>query len=169
MKAKMVTLKTAIALILIAIASVSVISAVLVSNYLIPSSVTVTTAPGILCLDVNDAAVMTLPWGDVQQGMTKEFVIQIKNVQGVADLYLLRDASLTHDMPANIGTLTWNWDEILPGEPYALLKPDWTFPACRLGETGKYSLKLKLTVKTDGSQGSHSFSITINAFDTSTG
>ncbi len=154
--------KAALALSLAAI-MISVVYATMIANYVIPNTVFITTAPGIAVYDQNDQQVFTIAWGDLQRGMEKTFDIRVKNTAGTVTMYLT-DSSLVHDFPSSIGTLTWNFAQKYGGGylPYMMTPGGGSGP-------GDGLITLKLSAYATAPEGSASFSITINAFDSPTG
>jgi len=142
---------------------VSTILAIFVSNYIIPSSVVVTSAPGIAVFNSADEQITTLAFGDVQRGMAKDFQIKVKNIAGEIPLYII-DSSLVHDLPTTVGSLTWDFALKYGGSylPYRMDPRGGTGP-------GDGLITLHLAISPTAPEGLASFIITINAYDSATG
>jgi hypothetical protein len=127
--------------------------AVMVANYVIPSSVTVTTAPGITCYNADGSGVTsTINWGDLQVSTSKSYSVFIMNTGG-ASVWLVPSMSLTAaNLPSGL-TLTWDLaqaTQLTPGQ-----------------ETS--NIALTLTATTSATMGVYSFTITVLTFGSSSG
>jgi hypothetical protein len=129
-------------------------SASIIANYLVPSNVTVTAAPGITCYNADGTGVTTtINWGDLQIGTSKTYGIFIKNTGG-GNVWILPAQSLTTQSLSSGLALSWDLSqatELTPGE-----------------QTG--TITLTLTATSSATTGpSLSFNIIINAYSTSSG
>jgi hypothetical protein len=172
MKPIVLSRKLAIGIITVAVCA-TLVSGVILSNYLVPSTVNITSMPGIVVLDATAAtpacttsAVTTHAWGDVQQGQSKStFSVCIKNSQGSATQYLL-PSSLTTQAPLPSGvTLTWNF----PTSPINCGAGVTTPCIALLPTQSSPPLTLTLSASTSATAGSVSFTEVYQSYSTATG
>jgi hypothetical protein len=126
---KPIVMTRRVTLVIIAIAiSASLVSGALLSNYLLPSTVTITSSPGLSVyvgvLSSNTCtttAVTTYDWGDVQISQSKSsLVVCIANTGGAVNQYLLDGFSSTNAVVSSLATqnlpngvtLTWNFASV---------------------------------------------------------
>jgi hypothetical protein len=133
----------------------SAVLAVMVANWVIPSTVTITAAPGIEVFNADGTGLCNqISWGDLQKGTTKTWGIFIKNTKGTMTLYIIPTMSLVaHNLPSGV-VLSWTLDQTValqPGQQTTIIN-------------------LQLTA-TDNAQegGPYNFSIEIKTFDTAQG
>jgi hypothetical protein len=142
--------------ILLALAcTTSAVLAAMVANWVIPSTVTITAAPGIEVYNGDGSGLCnSIAWGDLQKGTTKTWTIFIKNTKGTMTLYIIPTMSLVaNNLPSGV-VLTWSLDQVVALEPGQ--------------QTNIIAIKLTAT---DSAQegGPYSFTIEIRAFDSSSG
>jgi hypothetical protein len=127
----------------------------MVANWLIPSTVTITAAPGIEVYNVDGTGLCNqISWGDLQKGCTKQWGIRIINTKGTMTLYIIPTMSLVGiNVPSGVD-LSWSLEQTVALEP---------------GQA-TLNIYIKLTA-TDSAQegGPYSFTIEIRAFDSSSG
>jgi hypothetical protein len=149
------------------------VGATILSNYIVPSTVNVTSQPGIVVVtgDIptstcTTTAVTTFALGDVQQSQSKNFAtICIRNSQGSATQYILPQ-SLTTQAPLPSGlTLTWT------NFPSAAINCGTVTTNCIAISPSQSTPPLSLTfsVSSTAAPGSVSFTVQFNAYSTNTG
>jgi hypothetical protein len=143
------------ALLLALACTTSAVLAVMVANWVIPSTVTITAAPGIEVYNADGTGLCnSISWGDLQKGTMKQWGIFIKNTKGTVTLYIIPTMSLVGiNVPSGVD-LTWTLEQTVALEP---------------GQQTN-NIYIKLTA-TDSAQegGPYSFTIQIQAFDSSSG
>jgi hypothetical protein len=173
---KTITLSRRLTLGIVAISACAIlVAAVISSSYIVPSTVNVTSQPGIIVvtgdiptITCSTTTVTTFAIGDVQQGQSKAFAtICVKNSQGSATQYILPQ-SLTTQAPLPAGlTLTWT---NFPTSPIGTGCAGITTGCIQLSPTQSTPpLSLSFSVSTTATPGSVSFTVVFNAFNTSTG
>jgi hypothetical protein len=142
------------ALLLALACTTSAVLAVMVANWVIPSTVTITAAPGIEVYNADGSGLCNqISWGDLQRGQTKTWGIFIKNSKGAMTLYIIPWMSLVaQNLPPGL-TLTWSLDQVVALEP---------------GQTTNI-IAIKLTATDSAIEGPFNFVIEIRAFDSSSG
>ena len=167
-----ITRRTTIIIAAIAVVAV-VVSGAILSNYIVPSTVNITSQPGIVVLTTDTVPsctttpVTSFAIGDVQQGQSKAFaVICIKNSQGSANQFILPQSLTTQAaLPSGV-TLTWNF----PTSPVGTLCGTVTTGCIGLGPGQQTPpLTLTLSASTTATAGALSFTIVFNAYSTATG
>ncbi|HZY95362.1 MAG TPA: hypothetical protein VFE98_10995 [Candidatus Bathyarchaeia archaeon] len=148
--------------------------AVFLSNFIVPSTVTITGAPGMSVNDVTKGGTLTaLTWGDVQQTTSRTHQISIVNT-GLTNIWIVDSTtpgveSLTTNpgLPNGV-TLTWDFSSKLgtaacPGTP--------TVTGCLMLTPGTTStiLTLQLSAARTGALGSVSFQTVFAAYSTASG
>ncbi len=175
MSKPLVTISRRSAIVITALSLVSVIvGASVVSNYLLPSHVVITTLPGIhasFC-DPGTQAILgpatTFDFGDVQQGQNKGgLFVSVANDQGSATQWLISDGTAdasgttteslqTQALPA-FTTLTWNMLALM-GSPIALQPGQRT-----------QCISITLSVSTSATGGDYSFTIEFVTYSSASG
>jgi hypothetical protein len=142
--------------VLLAVAcTASAVLAVMVANWLIPSTVTITAAPGIDVYNADGTGLCNqIQWGDLQKGTTKQWGIFIKNSKGTMTLYIIPTMSLVaHNLPSGVD-LSWTLEQTVALEP---------------GQQTTI-IYIKLTATDSAIEGGpYSFTIEIKAFDSAQG
>lgn len=168
------TLATVLAIAIIAVT----VSAVVLSNFVIPASFHVTSAPGITVYESDGTTIISqIQFGDIQQGSTAQtHQIVIRNTGGAINQYLLDNSggsisgipsSLTFTgMPTGV-TLSWNFAAVYstPSGCGSVGYP------CALLGAGQGSQVLTLTIQATAAAtpGTYSATITLQAFSTASG
>jgi hypothetical protein len=173
---KTITLTRRLTLGIVSIACLAVlVGAIISSNYIVPSTVNVTSQPGIVVvtgdiptLTCTTTTVTTFAIGDVQQSQSKNFAtVCVRNSQGSATQYILPQ-SLTTQAPLPSGlTLTWT---NFPTSPIGTGCSGVTTGCIQLlpgQSTGP--LSLTFSVSSTATPGSVSFTAVFNAFSTNAG
>jgi len=142
------------ALLLALACTTSTVLAVMVANWLIPSTVTITAAPGIEVYNGDGSGLCNqISWGDLQKGCTKTWTVFIKNTKGTMTLYIIPTMSLVGiNVPSGVD-LSWSLDQVVALEP---------------GQQTNI-IAIKLTATDSAIEGPFSFTIEIRAFDSSSG
>jgi hypothetical protein len=132
----------------------SAVLAVMVANWVIPSTVTITAAPGIEVYNADGTGLCnSIAWGDLQKGTTKTWGIFIKNTKGTMTLYIIPWMSLVaQNLPSGV-VLSWTLEQTVALEP---------------GQSTNI-IAIKLTATDSAQEGPFSFTIEIRAFDSSSG
>lgn len=103
-------------------ACVALVSGAILANYLVPSTVNITSQPGItvypydsVALACTNTPVTTFAIGDVQQSQSKAFgTVCIKDTGGTANAFILpQSLTTTSALPSGI-SLTWNFPSTSP-------------------------------------------------------
>ena len=172
---KTITLTRRTLAIVLAISAVAiVVSATILSNYLVPSTVNITSQPGIVVVTTDTipscttTPVTTFAIGDVQQGQSKAFaVICVKNSQGSATQYLLPQSLTTQNpLPSGV-SLTWNFDSVY-ASPIGCGTV--TTPCVGIAPTSQTQpLTLTLSASATAAAGSLSFTTVFNTYSTANG
>lgn len=166
--------RTAIAIVAISAVAI-VVSGALLSNYLVPSTVNITSQPGITVVSFQSSdtsactggTVTSFTIGDVQQGQSKQFAtICIKNAQGSNNQFILpQSLTTTTPLPSGI-TLTWNFPGSSP-TPVMCGSVSQCIGIAPSQQTPP--LQLTLTASTSAPSGTLSFTIEFDAFSTASG
>jgi hypothetical protein len=133
----------------------SAVLAAMVANWLIPSTVTITAAPGIEVYNGDGSGLCnSINFGDLQKGCTKTWTIFIKNTKGTVTLYIIPTMSLVgQNVPSGVD-LSWSLDQVVALQP---------------GQQTNI-IAIKLTATDSAVEGGpYSFTIEIRAFDSSSG
>ncbi len=156
-------------------ATIAIVSAVILASFIVPSTVNITSQPGIIVVtgDIptntcSTTTVTTFTIGDVQQGQSKVFAtVCIKNSQGSATQFIL-PSSLTTQVALPAG-LTLSWTNF-PTTPIGTGCTGITTGCIQLspGQTTP-PLSLTFAVSTTATPGAVSFTTVFNAFSTNTG
>ncbi len=176
MSSKTIIFSTRTGLSIVAIAIVlSVVAASVLSNYVLPSRVSITTFPGIhasFC-DSGTQAILTpattFDWGDIQQGQSKTALfVSIANDQGNLPQWLISNGQAVNDTgggveslriqgPPSGTTLSWNMPSVT-GSPLQLQPGQRT-----------QCISVTLSVSTSATGGVFNFGIVFATYPTSTG
>lgn len=176
MKFRSITRPTRATLLIIAgIAAISgTVAAVFLANFIVPSTVTITGAPGMSVNDVTKGGTLTqLQWGDVQETTSATHQISIVN-NGQVNIWIVDSTtpgveSLTTNpnLPNGV-TLTWDFSSKIgtgacPSTP--------TVTGCLMITPGTTSgtFTLTLTVAPTAALGSVSFNTVFAAYSTASG
>lgn len=169
--------RTTIAIIAIAACAV-LVGATVVSNFVIPSKVTVTSAPGITAYESDGTTIIgQITFGDIQQGsVAQTHQVIIKNTGGQINQYLLDNAggqitgvpsSLTFSGVPSSVTPTWNFASVY-SSPIGCGSVN--YPCALLGPTqASQLLTLSISATAAATPGAYSFTITFQAFSTASG
>jgi hypothetical protein len=173
---KAITLTRRVTIGIIAIAAVAVlVSATILASYIVPSTVNVTSQPGIVVvtgdiptITCSTTTVTTFAIGDVQQGQSKAFAtICIRNSGGSATQYILPQSLTTQaSLPSGL-TLTWT---NFPTSPLGTGCAGITTGCIQLLPTQQTPpLSLSFSVSTTATPGTVSFTAVFNAYSSATG
>ncbi len=187
MKPIALTKRLTIAIIAISVVA-TLVSASILANYLLPSTVTITGAPGIAIfagdLSTNSCTttpITTFSYGDVQQSQTKNApVVCILNTSAV-NAYIIDAVNnnngqhvtslLTENLPSG-ATLSWNFhvNTINGVQDCGALGGTLNGNCMFLGSNQQTSpITLSLAVSTSAVAGTYSFTIVFQAFDSVNG
>jgi hypothetical protein len=173
---KTITLtRRTLAIVLTVAVVATVVSATILASFIVPSTVNVTSQPGIIVvtgdiptITCSTTTVTTFAIGDVQQGQSKAFAtICIKNSGGSATQYILPQ-SLTTQAPLPSGlTLTWT---NFPTSPIGTGCAGISTGCIQISPTQSTPpLSLSFSVSTTATPGTVSFTAVFNAYNSPTG
>jgi len=185
MSKKLVTITRRTALVLSAIAIVSVVvTAAFVSNYIVHQTANITTSPGLGVFSCDPAtnpsitlgpAITSYDWGDLQLGQSKTTLfVSIANIQGSANQFILSQAGnpapasddtsttanslRTRNLEAGL-SVSWNFEGLYAPATSTMLSPG-SHTQC---------LSITLSVSTSTVGGPTAFDIAFTSYSTATG
>lgn len=165
-----------IVILLVSAVITSAAVAVFLANFIVPSTVNITGAPGIQVLDGVLGGVLTsLTWGDVQQTTSSTHLIYLKNT-GQSTVWFLdgtvQSLATNPALPAGV-TLTWNLVQLFGIQQCSTMSGviGSGITACLPLAPGIQStgVTLTLSVSASAAQGQVSFTTVFSAYSTPIG